>query len=204
MRSIAFTALLGLAIALPAAAVPVTVTQTLDFQSVQPFGTFSGGTYTAPAWAPAFPFTNASQITGIKFTFSTDDEDFTNPALFPTNDGGGIPGLEIGVMREDGPGRLALASINAAAPDLALNLGLPDSQSVRGWLLDGSLSVSIGAFTNFASAGYSTDLTLNAPSRLLLTITGDVPQRVPEPGPLALLAAAVLAGFGVSKRSARR
>jgi hypothetical protein len=183
----------------------VSVEQSLTFQNVAAFGTFSQGSYVAGGWSAAYPFTNAAQITGISFLFSTTDADFNDSALFPAQDGGGVPSLEIGVLREDGPGRMALASVNAAAPGFSLNLSLADALLVRDWLVDGAMIGSIGAFTNFGNAAvpYSEALFLDAPSTLLVTVTGEVPDRnsVPEPGSLALAGFALAALAGRHRRA---
>lgn len=205
MRLISAICTFLLALPLSLHAAPVSVSQQLSFATVAPFGTFSEGTYVLPDWSLAFPFTSASQITGITFQFATSDADFTNPALFPGNDNGGIPGLEIGVKREDNAARLALASVTASAASLALNLATPEGALVRDWLLDGGLTVSIGAFVNFANAvggAFSDAMTLDQSSTLLLTLSGDVPVTtgVPEPQSLALVLLALGATVALRRR----
>jgi hypothetical protein len=55
-----------LIVAAPAAAVPITVTQTRTLNEVLPYGTFSDFIFDAASWsATPFPFTAASQISSI-------------------------------------------------------------------------------------------------------------------------------------------
>ena len=61
---------------MPAAAVPVTVSQELTFTEVKPFNTFTEGTMTAANWSlNPFPFTDVNQITTIRFWFDSTDAD---------------------------------------------------------------------------------------------------------------------------------
>jgi hypothetical protein len=68
--------LVGIAV-LPAEAVPIAVTQELTFTEVRPWGTFTTGALTADHWSlNPFPFTDASQISSIRFWFDSTDADY--------------------------------------------------------------------------------------------------------------------------------
>ena len=175
----------------PAAAVPVTVSQELTFTEVKPFNTFTEGTMTAANWSlNPFPFTDVNQITTIRFWFDSTDPDYVD-GVGPDG-GGSFAAISV---KTDANAMFPLASVNHALPAFVLT-----SQqgvfftTVRDLLGDGTITVVLGAYQNFAQ--YTTDLTLGGLSTLRIEIEGDVPMQeptpVPEPATIALLGSGLL------------
>jgi hypothetical protein len=175
----------------PAEAVPVTVSQELTFTEVKPHNTFTEGTMTAANWSlNPFPFTDVNQITTIRFWFDSTDADYVD-GVGP--DGGGTAaGISV---RSDTNIIFPVASVNHSFPTFLLT-----SQqgvfftTVRELLLDGTMTVVLGAYQNFGQ--FTTDLTLGGLSTLRIEIEGDVPMQeptpVPEPTTVALLGSGLL------------
>lgn len=185
-RSLALTALLltGVAVA-PAAAVPLTVNQELTFTQVRGFGTYTDGTLTAAGWSlNPFPFTQASQIASIRFWFDSTDEDYVD-GTGPT---GGSTFVEISVL-DDVPQKIGVASVNHVGPLVTLGSAQdPLFSTVRSLLVDGLMTVRLGAYESFP--GFTRAMTLGGLSTLRVEVTGDVPatpSSVPEPGTLLTL-----------------
>lgn len=189
---------------LTAGAAPVAVTQTVTLQEIGPFGSgFATATFGANGWSALFPFTQASQIQSITWTFSTDVPLFNDSTLWPTTSGGGVPGVELGVEGESVPGRTALVSFVPGNLTFAMVPGT-EYDLVQGLVIDGAIQASLGAFFNFPNGNpaFSDGTTLTGTSRLTLTLTGDVPNGnpVPEPMPFALLGLATVAAMGAARR----
>ena len=181
---------------------PVSVSQTLQFGSVSPFGVFStAATGPASGWSPVWPFTSAAQITSVVLTFSSTDADYTDPSRFPTDNEGGTPGVELGFIDEASQARVGIASVRAAAPTVTLTAVAGSSFSgLVSSLLDASVVFSLGAFVNYGNVtpSFSTAMTLDAPSSLQVVVNGTVADAaVPEPGTL-LLAGLALAALGTA------
>lgn len=187
-----------------ATAAPVTVTQTVTLQEIGPFGSgFTAADFGTSGWSALFPFTQANQIQSISWSFSTDVPLFNDSSLWPTPSGGGVPGVELGVNDDGAPAtRTALVSFVPTGLDFSMTPGTA-FDLVQGLVADGAIQASLGAFFNFPNGNpaFSEGTTLTGPSRLTLTLTGDVPtRRLSEPGALALLGVAVAAGTMATRR----
>lgn len=176
---------------------PITVSQEITFDQILPFGTYTDGEFTAGAWSVnPFPFTDASQITAIRFWFDSTDADYVD-GIGPL---GGTTWVEINVV-DDVPTRIGVASVNHPNPDIWLGDAQdPLFSQVRNLLLDGQLIVRLGGFESFGS--FTDDFTLGRLSTLRLEISGDVPDPTPVPEPGTLLA--VDAGLAGLARRIRR
>jgi hypothetical protein len=175
------------ALASPAAAVPLTVTQTATADQVLPYLTFTNVTLTPGGWSGGtFPFTQISQISSIRLQFDSADPDWKD-GIGP---GGGNVGVAIYVLND----------VNASVPITSLynfvsSLTLTPSSgsffaTVGGLLLDGQITFRLGAFEAFPTS--STALTLHGLSSLRVDVVGDAPAVVPEPGTVALLGSGLL------------
>lgn len=190
---------------------PVTVTQTVNLSRIQPLYNigFTIADFTVGGWSSPFPFTQAGQITGITWSFSSLDPRFFDQTLWSI---GGIPGVELGVNNDEVPAtRTALASLNPSALSIAMPTTPPYDvvfNLVRNLVADGAIQASLGAFENFPNGvpnPFSLPLTLDGnSSRLTLTLSGEVPNAVPAPGSSALLMAAALGIAAIRRRSRSR
>ncbi len=176
------------------AATIVSVTQTIEFPEVLPFGTFTEGTYLLPNWSSPFPFTSVGEINKITFEFSSTDPDYATAPL------GGTSNVEIGVMSEDPtPIRTALSSVNPGSPFIIVTpLELILFPLVESLVLDGDMTMSLGAFETTTTS--ILPLTLDEPSFLTVTVEGEL---VPEPSTLALAAFAFIGFLSFASRRRR-
>jgi hypothetical protein len=117
----------------------ISVSQTIEFSEVLPFGTFTEGTFVLPGWDSPFPFTTVGEINTITFEFSSTDPDYAVAPL------GGTSHVEIGVMSEAPiPVRTALGSVSSAAPTFVAHQGLPVLfPFVESLVLDGNMTASL-------------------------------------------------------------
>jgi hypothetical protein len=179
----------------------VTVSQTITFDSIAPFGVYTDGTFVTNGWNAAFPFTAFDQINTAKFSFASTNADY-NAGIGPQ---GGVPSVEINVV-DDSNARVGIASVNAANPDIFLNSPAQDPiyTLVRTLVADGELTVRLGGFESFFD--HSESFTFGPTSTLTLTLTGTpgTPGRVPEPGSMALLGSVGFAGLVALRRGRRR
>jgi len=195
------SACIGLLIAMlggPAQATPVSVTQSLALPEVAAFGTFTAADATLAGWSSLWPFTSAAQISSVTLSFSSTDRRYSDPALFPTGSGGGVPGVEIGFLQQASSSRMAVASVNAASPTIVVtdaDAGLYDA--LLATLLDGAATFSLGGFVNYANANpaFSEGAAFTG-GTLMVRVDGILADlTVPEPGSLALTVIALAAGF---------
>jgi hypothetical protein len=180
----------------PAAAVPITVTQSVTVNQVLPFGTFTSVSFTPTGWnVNPFPFTQASQITQIRIWFDSTDPDY----LDNSGPGGGTTWTSVYVVN-DSFANVAIASVDHAAPNIFLAAAQGSFfTTVRSLILDGQITFALGAYESFPD--HVNYLTLNGPSTLRLEVSGDAPALVPEPTPLLLLGTGLLMMLCLPRRS---
>ena len=175
------------ALASPAAAVPITVTETVTADPVLPYLTFTNVALTPGGWSGgAFPFTQLSQISSIRLLFDSADPDWKD-GIGP---GGGNVGVAIYALN-DANASVAIASVNHSVLSVILTPGSGSFfTTVGGLLLDGQITFRLGAFEAFPT--FSSPLTLHGLSSLRVEVAGDAPAVVPEPGTMALLGSGLL------------
>ncbi|MDY0746332.1 PEP-CTERM sorting domain-containing protein [Paucibacter sp. R3-3] len=186
-----------------AQASPVTVTQSLDLPTVAAFGTFTTAEATLAGWSSLWPFTSAAQISAVTLSFTSTDRSYNDPALFPTASGGGVPGVELGFLLQGSSSRMAIASVNAAAPTVAVtdaDAGLYDALLAA--LLDGAATFSLGGFINYPNANPAfSEGAVFTGGTLTVRVDGILADAtVPEPGSLALVVLALAAGVEARRR----
>lgn len=187
----------------------VSVTQTISFDSIAPFGTYTEGEFVASGWTLggnpiAFPFAKASDIETIEVEFASNDRYYlaeVGPA-YPgqpagTHPNGGIPSVEFNVLNPD---RVGVVSFNKANADATL-FEYGDAQDRFGittrLLADqansganpGNLGVKLGGFVNWLddvtnNSAATGDFTFGGTSTLTITVNGTP---TPEPASLAAL-----------------
>ena len=189
---LAIAALIALPLAIPPSAVagPVTVTQSVNLQSIGPFGSgFTPATFLSGGWSALFPFTSAAQIDSVVWSFSSTAPGFSDSATWPTTPEAATPGVELGVL-DDSAVRTALVSFVPTALTYDMGTSPVAAALVKSLVADGGIVASLGAFYNYPVAGFSEGTTFDGASTLTLTLSGTVPdRRLPEPGTGVLLLA---------------
>lgn len=200
---LAIAALIALPLAVPPGAVagPVTVTQSVNLQSIGPFGSgFTSATFLSGGWSALFPFTSAAQIDSVVWSFSSTAPGFSDSATWPTAPEAATPGVELGVL-DDSSVRTAFVSFAPTALTYDMATSPVQAALVKSLVADGGIVASLGAFYNFPVAAFSEGTTFDGASTLTLTLSGTVPDRpLPEPGTAVLL----IALAGASAMGSRR
>jgi hypothetical protein len=200
---VAIAALIAFPLAVPPSAVagPVTVTQSVNLQSIGPFGSgFTSATFLSGGWGVLFPFTSAAQIDSVVWSFSSTAPGFADSTTWPTTPEAATPGVELGVL-DDSAVRTALVSFVPSSLTFDMGASPVESALVKALVADGGIVTSLGAFYNYPVAGSSEGTTFDGASTLTLTLSGTVPdRRLPEPGTAMLL----LALAGASAMGCRR
>lgn len=186
------------------------VSQTIQFDGIAPFGSFSSASFTAAGWSAPFPFANLGNVQRFYFVFGSSD------ARYQAHVGpdGGIPSVEIAYL-DNANQRSAMASVSYYNED-SLTIGDENPgyfADLKALLADGEVSVSLGGYENhladpndLESSLYNSAFTFG-PSWLTLYFVTDVqpgdPGQIPEPASLAL-ALAALGLMGAARRSQAR
>ncbi|NRF68890.1 PEP-CTERM sorting domain-containing protein [Aquincola sp. S2] len=189
------------ALLVPSAGRAAMISQTISFESIDPFGSFTDGSFTTGGWSSAFPVNNIAGVERFYVTFNSTD------AAYLAQQGplGGVPWIEFG-YRDDSSARHAFASMGLFNHTVSFGAENPGHFALLKTLLaDGELVVAPGGYENFAdhtdnfSFGPTSTLTLSfeLPGGGGSTVPGN---HVPEPATAAL----VLAALGVAAASRRR
>jgi hypothetical protein len=137
----------------------------------------------------------------VEIRFTTDDPDFTNPSGSSPSATLLNAGVEVGFIDESTSTRVAIASVIPGNQTIALGSAAPAFSSLVNSLIDGDVTMSLGAFLQFQNVSdgtrFTTGYTLDQTSLLTITVNGAVSDRVPEPATLPLLLGALLAAVAV-------
>ncbi len=188
----------------------ITVTQSIDFASIAPFGTYTDSQVVAGGWKlggnpVAFPFANPTDIESVLISFASTDRYYqdefgpTPPGGQPgnTHPDGGVPMVEVNFLN---PARVGIVSLTKTS-DHATLFEAPDAQNrfhiTRELLADvaggganpGNLGVRLGGFVSFydniTNQPVSTDsFTFGPTSTFTVSVTGTP---TPEPTSLATI-----------------
>lgn len=204
-----------------AALAAISVSQSITFSSIAPFGTYTDGQVVAGAWKlggnpVAFPFANPADIETVKIQFDSTDRYYqagAGPTPPPggqpgnTHPDGGVPKVEVNFLN---PARVGIVSLTKTSPEATLFESV-DPQNrfhiTRELLSDfanaganpGNLGVRLGGFVSFydnnTNQPVSTDsFTFGGSSTFTVIVTGTP---TPEPTSLAGLG---LAGVVLRRR----
>lgn len=193
---------LSAAMLLPAASRAAMISQTITFNSIAPFGSFTDGTFTTSGWSSAFPINNIGSVDRFYLSFSSTD------AAYLAQQGplGGVPWIEFG-YRDDSNARHAYASMGPGAEQLSFGIENPaDFNLLKQLLADGELVVAPGGYERFAD--HTDDFSFGRSSTLTLSFElpdgdGGVPTgNVPEPTTALLVLAALAAAAAARRRRA--
>lgn len=175
-----------------------TFTQTIEFDSIAPFGVFTTGDFVTSGWNQAWGFTQESQINEIRVHFESEDSDWID-GVGPL---GGETWVEVGFI-DDVPSRFAIASVDYDHPNIILGPAQdPWFSHLRSALVDGAVTASLGGFESFP--GYTDAFTFTGKSYLTLEVDGTPGAApVPEPASFALLGLGLAAAGWARSRKAK-
>lgn len=205
----------AVAVASGSAMAVTVVKQTISFDTIAPFGTYTQGQFVKSGWTDgvnpvAFPFSNPNQITNILVEFKSTDANYqtqtgTTAAGQPANTHpfGGLPCVGFNVLN---PNRVGVVSFTKSN-DHANLFEYGDPQDRFGITVDlltdaansganpGNLGVKLGGFVSYIdnttnNPVSSGDFTFASSSTLTLTLTG-TGGITPEPTSLALVGGAL-------------
>jgi hypothetical protein len=186
-------------LALPSAG--ATLSQSVAFPSIQPFGVFTTGDVLAANWSAPFPVLMPSDIEEIRITFTSSDDLW----LSGSGPNGGVPSVEIGFL-DQAMNRAAIASVNKDSGTIFLgNAQNPLTDLLRQVLADGAFTASLGGFESFPQ--FSNAYTFGPLSNLRIEIDyrqqngGGTPGgEVPEPSTWVLIGSGLLAAAFARRR----
>jgi hypothetical protein len=179
------------------------VTQTIHFDGIAPFGSFTTGTFKLDGWNTAFPIGDIASVQRFYFVFASSDHDYQ--AHVGPN--GGVPSVEIAYL-DDANARHAMASVSYYN-EASLTVGNENPgyfADLKTLLDDGVLNVSLGGFENHladpndpGSSTHTSDFAFGPDSSLTLYFETDAAAQVPEPAGTALALTALGAMALVSR-----
>lgn len=200
----------------------VSITQTISFDSIAPFGTYTQGQFVAGGWTlggnpVAFPFHNAADIETIDVEFASTDRYYVNEVgpAYPgqpagTHPDGGVPHVEFNVLNPDRVGVVSFTKANADATlfeygDDQDRFGITTrllADTANAGANPGNLGVKLGGFVNWLddvtnNSAATGDFTFGPSSTLTITVNGTPSGITPEPTSLAALG---LAGAVLRRR----
>jgi len=193
----------------PSASRAAIISQSISFDSIAPFGSFSQGSFTTGGWSSAFPINNIASVERFWVSFTSTDADYL-AQLGPL---GGVPWIEFGYV-DDTAQRHAFASMGIGHDTVSFGAENPGHfAAILALLADGDLTVAPGGYERFAD--HSDDFTFGGSSTLTLwfelpegssgggspsDVPNNPPGTVPEPGALALVLLALGAAALVAAR----
>ena len=187
----------------PTASRAAMISQTISFDSIAPFGSFTDGSFTTGGWSSAFPINNIGSVERFYLSFSSTDTRY----LAQQGPLGGVPWIEFG-YRDDSNARHAFASMGIGADQVSFGIENPaDFGLLKQLLADGELVVAPGGYESFPD--HSDNFVFGGLSSLTLSFElpdgsgpgSTVPGgNVPEPTSVALVLAA-LAGVAATRRA---
>lgn len=200
---------LCVALLAPSASRAAVISQTISFDSIAPFGSFTNGTFTPGGWSSAFPVNNIDGVERFWVSFASTDADYL-AQLGPL---GGVPWIEFGYL-DDTMTRHAFASMGLNADTVSFGIENPAHFALfKSLLADGELTVAPGGYESFPD--HSDDFSFGGLSTLTLSfempdiVVGGGPDdlpggTIPEPNGAALLLVAMAAAAATRRRSVRR
>lgn len=194
------------ALLLPSASRAATISQTINFETIAPFGTYTDGTFVTGGWNMAFPVNNIANVERFWFEFSSTDPDYLDQ-LGPL---GGNPWIEFG-YRDDASTYHAFASMGLFNDTVSFGEENPAHFAMLKTLLaDGELVIALGGYENFPGS-HTDSFTFGPMSTMTLSFempdgggSSTVPGTVPEPATYALALVAMAAATAASRRGRGR